>query len=97
MNPGTFQGAGTGALGGSITRYTQTPVITTSQTIPLPNGVQRIEALLVGGGGGGVAPSEEPKEGEQQKQGATTEQPKSNKSIWWILAIVGGVYLLTRK
>ena len=53
MNPGTFQGAGTGALGGSITRYTQTPTITTSQTIPVPNGVQRIEALLVGGGGAG--------------------------------------------
>lgn len=53
MNPGTFQGAGTGALGGSITRYTQTPTITTSQTIPVPNGVQRIEALLIGGGGSG--------------------------------------------
>ena len=55
MNPGTFQGAGTGALGGSITRYTQTPTISTSQTISLPNGVQRIEALLVGGGGSGAS------------------------------------------
>lgn len=53
MNPGTFQGAGTGALGGSITRYTQTSTITSSQSIPVPNGVQRIEALLVGGGGAG--------------------------------------------
>ena len=55
MNPGTFQGPGTGALGGSITRYSQTPLITTSQTIPVPNGVQRIEALLVGGGGSGAS------------------------------------------
>ena len=50
MNPGTFQGTGTGALGGAITRYTQTPTLTPSQTIPVPIGVQRIEALLVGGG-----------------------------------------------
>lgn len=53
MNPGTFQGVGTGAFGGGITRYVQTPAITTSQTIPVPVGTKRIEALLVGGGGGG--------------------------------------------
>ena len=53
MNFGTFQGAGTGALGGSITRYTQTGAITSSQTIGVLSGVQRIEALVAGGGGGG--------------------------------------------
>ena len=53
MNPGTFQGAGNGTTAGTISRYTQTPIITTSQTIPVPSGVKRIEALLVGGGGAG--------------------------------------------
>jgi hypothetical protein len=43
------------------------------------------------GGGGGSAPSEE---GEPTQ--ATQEEPKSNKSLWVILAIVGGVYLLSR-
>ena len=54
MNFGTFAGPGTGVPYGSISRYIQTPVITTSQTIAVPPGTQRIEALLVGGGGSGV-------------------------------------------
>lgn len=54
MNPGTFVGAGSGATGGAISRYVQTPTISTSQIVPVPSGVQRIEALLVGGGGGGT-------------------------------------------
>lgn len=53
MNPGTFQGAGTGTTAGGVTRYVQTSTITTSQTITPPSGTLRIEALLVGGGGGG--------------------------------------------
>lgn len=53
MNPGTFQGAGTGSPLGTISRYIQTPTISTSQTIAVPPGTQRIEALLCGGGGGG--------------------------------------------
>jgi len=52
MNPGTFQGAGTGSALGTISRYIQTPTILTSQTIAVPPGTQRIEALLCGGGGG---------------------------------------------
>lgn len=54
MNPGVFPGAGQGVIVGSISRYIQTPTITTSQTINVPSGTQRIEALLVGGGGGGA-------------------------------------------
>lgn len=53
MNPGTFAGPGAGVPIGSISRYIQTPLITTSQTIAVPPGTQRIEALLVGGGGSG--------------------------------------------
>jgi hypothetical protein len=53
MNPGTYAGAATGAFGGSITRYIQTPIILSSRTVAVPEGVKRIEALLVGGGGGG--------------------------------------------
>ena len=52
MNPGVFQGAGTGTTGG-ITRYIQTQTIQTSRIVPVPPGTKRIEALLVGGGGGG--------------------------------------------
>jgi hypothetical protein len=56
MNPGTFQGAGSGTTGGAaITSYQQTPIILSSQTITAPPGTKRIEALLVGGGGGGGA------------------------------------------
>jgi len=55
MNPGVFPGAGQGVIVGSISRYIQTPTITTSQTINVPPGTQRIEALLCGGGGGGSA------------------------------------------
>jgi len=53
MNPGTFQGAGLGSPLGTISRYIQTPTIRTSQTISVPPGTQRIEALLCGGGGSG--------------------------------------------
>jgi hypothetical protein len=53
MNPGTAPGFGPGVVAGTISRYIQTPVILTSQTIAVPPGVQRIEALLVGGGGSG--------------------------------------------
>ena len=55
MNPGTFIGPGTGVAANTVGRYIQTPTISTSQTIPVPAGVKRIEALLVGGGGGGSA------------------------------------------
>jgi hypothetical protein len=55
MNPGTFQGPGTGVVAGTISRYIQTPVLFTSQTIAVPPGTQRIEALLVGGGGAGTS------------------------------------------
>lgn len=37
----------------AITKYTQTAVLQTSQTISVPPGTKRIEALLCGGGGGG--------------------------------------------
>ena len=53
MNPGVFQGAGQGVVAGTITRYIQTPPITSSQTVAVPPGTQRIEALVVGGGGAG--------------------------------------------
>jgi len=53
MNPGTFTGLSVGAAGQSISRYTQSPTITSSRTIAVPEGVKRIEALLCGGGGGG--------------------------------------------
>lgn len=53
MNFGTFAGPGTGVPAGSISRYIQTPTITSSQTIAVPPGTQRIEALLCGGGGSG--------------------------------------------
>jgi hypothetical protein len=53
MNPGTFTGLSVGAAGQSITRYTQTPIILSSRTVAVPEGVKRIEALLCGGGGGG--------------------------------------------
>lgn len=52
MNPGTAPGFGPGVVAGTISRYIQTPLILTSQTIAVPPGTQRIEALLVGGGGG---------------------------------------------
>lgn len=39
--------------GGSITSYTQSATITTSQTVSVPAGTKRIEALLCGGGGSG--------------------------------------------
>lgn len=55
MNFGTFAGPGTGVPYGSISRYIQTPTITSSRTIAVPPGTQRIEALLVGGGGAGGA------------------------------------------
>lgn len=53
MNPGTFAGPGTGVPYGSISRYIQTPTITSSRIIAVPPGTQRIEALLCGGGGSG--------------------------------------------
>lgn len=53
MNPGTAPGFGPGVVAGTISRYIQTPLILTSQTIAVPPGTQRIEALLVGGGGAG--------------------------------------------
>jgi hypothetical protein len=54
MNPGTFQGAGTGVVsGGAISGFQQTPVILSSQTITPPAGTKQIHALLAGGGGGG--------------------------------------------
>jgi hypothetical protein len=55
MNYGTYAGPGTGVPYGSISRFIQTPTIATSQTIAVPPGTQRIEALLVGGGGSGGA------------------------------------------
>jgi len=89
MNFGTFQGAGTGALGGSITRYTQTPTITTSQTIPVPNGVQRIEALLVGGGGGGGnAPGAAVGGGGGFGGAAVIEIPVTGQWLLWQVALV---------
>lgn len=60
MNPGTFQGAGTGTTVGTISRYIQIGPITTSQTIQVPPGTQRIEALLCGGGGGGYGKGQGP-------------------------------------
>jgi hypothetical protein len=53
MNPGTFAGVGTGANAGAISRYTQSPIITSSRVLAIPDACKRIEALLVGGGGGG--------------------------------------------
>lgn len=53
MNYGTYAGPGTGVPVGTISRYIQTPDLYTSQTIAVPPGTQRIEALLVGGGGAG--------------------------------------------
>ena len=41
--------------GAAITKYTQTAVLQTSQTISVPPGTKRIEALLCGGGGGAGA------------------------------------------
>lgn len=41
------------AGGASISSYTQTAVISTSQTVAVPAGTKRIEALLCGGGGSG--------------------------------------------
>jgi len=40
---------------GTITTYTQTGVLATSQTVAVPAGTKRIEALLCGGGGAGGA------------------------------------------
>lgn len=56
MNLGTFLGPGRGlaAGDGSIAKYVQTPLLTTSTYINVPPGTKRIEALLVGGGGGGT-------------------------------------------
>lgn len=56
MNPGTFEGVDVGAVTvDSVTKYTQTPTILSSQTIQVPSGVKRIEALLCGGGGEGLS------------------------------------------
>ena len=38
--------------GGTITGYTQSTTYTSSQTVSVPAGTKRIEALLCGGGGG---------------------------------------------
>ena len=40
-------------MGGTITGYTQSTTYTSSQTVSVPVGTKRIEALLCGGGGGG--------------------------------------------
>ena len=40
-------------IGGTISNYTQSAILTTSQTVTVPIGVNRIEVLLVGGGGAG--------------------------------------------
>ncbi len=40
-------------MGGTITGYTQSTTYTSSQTVTVPVGTKRIEALLCGGGGGG--------------------------------------------
>lgn len=53
MNPGTFQGAGTGTAIGTVSKYVQTSPITSTRTISVPPGTQRIEALICGGGGAG--------------------------------------------
>lgn len=37
--------------GGTITTYTESSVISTSQTVSVPAGTKRIEALVCGGGG----------------------------------------------
>lgn len=55
MNPGTYQGAGSGASGDGITGFQQSHIITTSQAITPPAGTKRIEALMAGGGGGANA------------------------------------------
>ena len=39
-------------MGGTITGYTQSSTYTSSQTVSVPAGTKRIEALLCGGGGG---------------------------------------------
>ena len=41
--------------GGTITTYTQTGVYSTSQSVAIPAGTKRIEALVCGGGGAGGA------------------------------------------
>ncbi len=41
-------------MGGTITGYTQSSTYTSSQTVSVPVGTKRIEALLCGGGGGGA-------------------------------------------
>lgn len=56
MNPGTFEGVDTGAVTvDSVTKYIQTPTLLSSQTVQVPSGVKRIEALLCGGGGEGLS------------------------------------------
>lgn len=51
MNPGTFDGIDNATTAQMIRGYTQTAVMQTSQTVPVPSGCKRIEALLCGGGG----------------------------------------------
>ena len=43
----------TGSSADQITGYTQTAVMQASQTVSVPTGTKRIEALLCGGGFGG--------------------------------------------
>jgi hypothetical protein len=62
-----------------------TPVVTSTTTITPP-----FAPVFGGGGGGGL--------GEQpQEQAPVVEEPKKDNSWLWILAVIGGIYFLTKK
>lgn len=70
------------------TTNTNTPTEVTSTTTITPP----FSPVFGGGGGGGGGLGEEP-----QVQAPVIEEPKKDYSWLWILAIVGGLYFLTKK
>jgi hypothetical protein len=65
---------------------TPTPVVTSTTTVTPPF------APVFGGGGGGGGLGEQP-----QDETPVVEEPKKDNSWLWILAVIGGIYFLTKK